>query len=135
MVNYAGHGNVNLWRGELLTDGDAGSLANSERSTVFVMMTCLNGFFQDPFSDGLAESLMKVEGGGAVAVWASSGMTLPMEQWRMNEQLYRLLFGRAGVGASPMTLGEAVVRAKASIGDQDIRRTWILFGDPTMQVR
>ena len=135
VVNYAGHGNVNLWRGELLTDDDAGSLANSERSTVFVMMTCLNGFFQDPFSDGLAESLMKVEGGGAVAVWASSGMTLPMEQWRMNEQLYRLLFGRAGVGASPMTLGEAVVRAKASIGDQDIRRTWILFGDPTMQVR
>jgi len=134
VVNYAGHGNVDLWRGELLTNGDAGSLANSERSTVFVMMTCLNGYFQDPLLDGLAESLMKVEGGGAVAVWASSGMTLPMDQWIMNEQLYRLLFGRGNVGA-PMTLGEAVVKAKASIGDQDIRRTWILFGDPTMQVR
>jgi len=68
-------------------------------------------------------------------VWASSGMTLPMEQWLMNQELYRLLFGRSNVGARPVTMGEAVVRAKASIGDQDIRRTWILFGDPTMQVR
>jgi hypothetical protein len=135
VVNYAGHGNVDLWRGELLTHADAGSLANSERPTVFVMMTCLNGYFQDPVLDGLAESLMKVEAGGAVAVWASSGMTLPMEQWLMNQELYRLLFGRGSLGAPPMTLGEAVVRAKASIGDQDIRRTWILFGDPTMRVR
>jgi len=135
VVNYAGHGNADLWRGELLTGGDAGSLANSERPTVFVMMTCLNGYFQDPLLDGLAESLMKVEGGGAVAVWASSGMTLPMEQWLMNQQLYRLLFGRSSIGAAPMMLGDAVVRAKASIGDQDVRRTWILFGDPTMQMR
>ena len=134
VVNYAGHGNVDLWRGELLTNSDANSLANSERPTVFVMMTCLNGYFQDPVLDGLAESLMKVEGGGAVAVWASSGMTLPMEQWLLNEQLYRLLFGRGNVSA-PLTLGEAVLRAKASIGNEDIRRTWILFGDPTMQVR
>ena len=135
VVNYAGHGNVDLWRGELLTDADAGSLANSERPTVFVLMTCLNGYFQDPVLDGLAESLMKVEAGGAVAVWASSGMTLPTEQWLMNQELYRLLFGRTSGGARPVTLGEAVVRAKASVGDQDMRRTWILFGDPTMQVR
>jgi Peptidase family C25 len=135
VVNYAGHGNVDVWRGELLTSDDAGSLANSERPALFVMMTCLNGYFQDPLLDGLAESLMKIERGGAVAVWASSGMTLPMEQWLMNEQLYRLLFGRGGLTAPPMTLGEAVMRAKASIGDQDIRRTWILFGDPTMQVK
>ncbi|HWN98774.1 MAG TPA: C25 family cysteine peptidase, partial [Blastocatellia bacterium] len=135
VVNYAGHGNVDMWRGELLTGADASGLANSGKPSVFVMMTCLNGYFQDPLLNGLAESLMKVERGGAVAVWASSGMTLPTDQWLMDRQLYRLLFGRRSVGAPPMTLGEAVVRAKASIGDRDIRHTWILFGDPTMRVR
>lgn len=135
VVNYAGHGNADQWRGDLLTNNDPVGLANSERPAFFVMMTCLNGYFQDPLLDGLAESLIKVERGGAVAVWASSGMTMPNEQWLMNQQLYRLLFGGSSVGAPPMTLGEAVVRAKSSIGDQDIRRTWILFGDPTMRVK
>jgi len=57
-----------------------------------------------------------------VAVWASSETTLPM-QWLMNQQDYRLLFGRSSIGGAPMTLGDAVVRAKASIDDQDVRRT------------
>ena len=44
-------------------------------------MTCLNGYFQDPAMDSLAEALMKSEKGGAIAVWASSGMTTT-EKWR-----------------------------------------------------
>jgi hypothetical protein len=48
----------------------------------------------------------------------------------LNQELFRLLFqGR------PMTLGEAVVRAKAAVPESDVRRTWILFGDPTMPLR
>jgi len=34
-----------------------------------------------------------------------------------------------------LTLGEAVRRAKAAVSDQDVRRTWILFGDPTTRLR
>ncbi len=29
-----------------------------------------------------------------------------------------------------LTLGQAARRAKASVADMDIRRTWILLGDP-----
>jgi len=134
IVNYSGHGNMNQWRGSLLTSGDAVSLTNAEQPALFVMMTCLNGYFHDPASDSLAESLMKVEKGGAVAVWASSGMTLPAEQWAMNQQLYRLLFASTP-NAQPITLGEAMLRAKASVSSIDIRRTWILFGDPTTKIR
>jgi hypothetical protein len=32
-------------------------------------------------------------------------------------------------------LGEAMRKAKQAVGDTDVRRTWILFGDPTMQMR
>jgi hypothetical protein len=91
-------------------------------------MTCLNGFYQDPLLEGLAESLMKSRG-GAVAVWASSGMTMPGNQLVLNQQMYRVLFGDS------LTLGEVTVRAKAGTSDQDIRRTWILFGDPSMRLR
>jgi hypothetical protein len=31
-------------------------------------------------------------------------------------------------------LGEAVVRAKATADDADVRRTWVLLGDPAMTI-
>jgi hypothetical protein len=96
-----------------------------------VMMTCLNGYFHDPALDSLGESLMKAERGGAVAVWASSGLTLPTDQALMNQELYRLIFS----GDRSFTLGEAVIRSKAKVTDMDIRRTWVLFGDPTMRLK
>lgn len=131
IVNYAGHGSVNLWRGNLLTNEDVAAL-NNDHLPLFVMMTCLNGYFDDPGLDSLGESLLKAERGGAVAVWASSGICLPNEQAVMNAELYGLLFG---AGGNTLRLGEAVRRAKASAGDADVRRTWILLGDPTMLLK
>jgi hypothetical protein len=96
------------------------------------MMTCLNGYFLDPGAFSLAESLMKAKTGGAIAVWASSGMTAPGEQMLMNQELYGFIFPGGG---QPVTLGEAMARAKAAINDRDVRRTWILFGDPTTRLR
>ncbi|MCX5914124.1 MAG: C25 family cysteine peptidase, partial [Deltaproteobacteria bacterium] len=118
------------WRGDLFTADDAEALANGGGLAFFINMTCLNGFFQAPYGDTLAESLLKAENGGAVAVWASSGMTEPEGQVVMNKALIRLLFNGEG-----LTIGEAVMRAKAATQDQDIRRTWILFGDPATKLK
>ena len=134
MVNYAGHGSVDLWRGNLLTSADARGLGNVGRLPVFVMMTCLNGYFHDAAIDSLAEALMKADG-GAVAVWASTGMTAPLEQWAMNEELYRVMFWSNGLKGQSLTLGEAVEKAKAKITDVDVRLTWALLGDPAMKLR
>jgi len=97
------------------------------------MMTCLNGYFQDVSLDSLAESLMKAERGGAVAVWASSGLTVPSGQSALDQQIFRSLFN--GDDGETRTLGEITSRAKAAVYDLDVRRTWILFGDPTTRIR
>jgi Peptidase family C25 len=130
VVNYVGHGSVNQWRGNLLTSTDARALENSAHLPLFVSMTCLNGYFQDAALESLAESLLKAERGGAIAVWASSGMTGPFGQSVMNKQIMRLL-----LDGGSMTLGEATLKAKATVSDSDVRRTWILFGDPTTRLR
>jgi hypothetical protein len=129
LVNFIGHGSVESWRG-ILTLEDAESLINGFRLPFFVNMTCLNGYFQYPYSETLAEALMKASGGGAIAIWTSSGLTEPDKQAVMNKELIKLLFGR-----EPITLGEATVGAKSSVSDPDIRKTWILFGDPTTRLR
>ncbi|HLF83055.1 MAG TPA: C25 family cysteine peptidase, partial [Blastocatellia bacterium] len=135
IVNYMGHGSVNLWKGNLLTNDDARGLTNSDHLSLFVMMTCLNGYFQDAALDSLAESLLKAEHGGAVAVWASSGMTGPGEQAPINQQLYLSLFEPGVKKGQALRLGEAIMRAKAATGDLDVRRTWVLLGDPSMRIK
>jgi hypothetical protein len=130
LVNYLGHGGMMEWRGQVLTSDDAEGLLNSRGLPFFVNMTCLNGFFQAPFADSMAESLLKAENGGAVAVWTSSGMTEPGGQLMMNQELVRQLFsGENG------TIGEAAMKAKRAVSDRDIRKTWILFGDPTTRLK
>ncbi|HSF23803.1 MAG TPA: C25 family cysteine peptidase, partial [Blastocatellia bacterium] len=130
IVNYIGHGSTNSWR-DLFTDDDVRSLNNQQRLPLFVTMTCLNGFFQDPVNRSLGEGLLNSERGGAIAVWASSGLTDPGQQTAMNQQAYRLLFEAAG----KPTLGEVTARAKSAVRDKDVRRTWILLGDPTTRLR
>ena len=130
LVNYIGHGSANSWR-SIFAAGDIQSLNNKGRLPLFVTMTCLNGFFQDPTTESLAEGLLKYERSGAIAVWASSGLTLPAQQAVMNQQLVRMLFDEQ----KRLTIGEITLRAKASVNSADIRRSWILFGDPTMRLR
>jgi hypothetical protein len=131
IVNYFGHGNIDQWRGDLLTSTDADALVNGEMRPVVFAITCLNGYFQDPALDGLAESLLKAERGGAVAVWASSGMCDAGSQAIMNQEMFRAIFS----SGDALTLGEAVLRAKNSIKDSDVRLTYILFGDPTSRIK
>jgi hypothetical protein len=130
IVNYAGHGSIDLWRGNLLNNTDAMHLQNKQSLPMVVTMNCLNGYFQDPLLEGLSESLLKSPNGGAVAAWGSSSLTFAEEQVPANQELFRLLF------AEPtLTIGEVAVRAKAMSFDADVRYSWILFGDPTMRLK
>jgi Peptidase family C25 len=96
---------------------------------VFLLMDCLNGFFHDVYATSLSTSLLMAPNGGAVAVWASSGFTTAPPQASMDQALLRTL------AANPSeALGQAILTAKSTITDPDVRRTWILFGDPAMVV-
>ncbi|HWN98342.1 MAG TPA: C25 family cysteine peptidase [Blastocatellia bacterium] len=130
IVGYNGHGSANQWRGGILNNEDARSLTNGQSLSLFVVMTCLNGYFDDPVMESLAESLLKASNGGAVAVWASTGQADPSSQSAMNQAFYRELFG-----STSLTVGEAAARAKSATTDSDVRRTWILFGDPSMHLK
>ena len=48
----------------------------------------------------------------------------------LDRALLKALFDGSG-----RTLGEAIREAKAAASDKDIRRTWILFGDPATRIK
>jgi hypothetical protein len=93
-------------------------------------MDCLNGYFQDPILLSLSEALLKAPNGGAVATFASSGLTIAQGQHDMGRELYTQLYS-----GPPMALGDAIKLAKAATFDIDVKRTWIFFGDPSMKIR
>ena len=136
LVNFIGHGNDDTWAASWLTAADASTLANSGHPAFFVMMTCDNGFFINPNADSLAEALLRAKG-GAVAVWASSGATMPSGQQEANLALYKLLFpiqtGRSRV--TPPSIGDAVRQAQNLSSDSEVRQTWNLLGDPETHLR
>ncbi len=130
LVTYSGHASVDVWRANLLTSADASQLSNGDLMPAFVMMNCLNGYFVDPRVESLAEALVRAQKGGAIAVWASSGMSLPEGQIEMTRELYRQVFADG-----QLRIGDAIIRAKAATADPDVQRTWVLVGDPTMRLR
>ena len=88
MVDYIGHGSEEQWSfADFLDNTSAAALTNGDRLPVYVLMDCLNGFFQDVYATSLSTSLMVAPNGGAVAVWASSGFTDAAPQATMDQAL------------------------------------------------
>jgi hypothetical protein len=131
LVNYSGHGNVDVWTGApIFSASDAMALTNGNKLPLVIVMDCLNGYFASPPIDCLSEALVKAPNGGAVASFSSSGLTIPTGQHQMGQTLFQLLYS-----GPPIALGDATRQAKSATTDTDVRRTWILLGDPTMKIR
>jgi uncharacterized repeat protein (TIGR01451 family) len=131
LVNYLGHGSEEQWAGPDIFDGDTVStLTNNSQLPVFLIMDCLNGFFEDVYAEPLGVSLILAPNGGAVGVLASSGLNQAAPQTDLDSLVIQNAFGGNGT-----TLGEAIVKAKSNIADTDVRRTFVLFGDPAMKIK
>jgi uncharacterized repeat protein (TIGR01451 family) len=131
LVNYSGHGSEDEWSGEDLFDNTAANaLTNGSSLPVFLIMNCLNGFFQDVYEQPLAVTLMLAPNGGAVAVLASSGLNQPAPQTTLNKLIVQSAFNPPNPA-----LGDAILKAKAAITDLGVRETFNLLGDPAMQIK
>jgi hypothetical protein len=131
LVDYLGHGSEDQWSGSNVFDATSvSSLTNTSQLPVFLIMDCLNGFFQDVYAQPLGVTLLLAPNGGAVGVLASSGLNQPAPQTQLDTLVVQNAFG-----STPMTLGDAILKAKSQISDVGVRQTYVLFGDPAMQVK
>jgi Peptidase family C25 len=130
VVEYIGHGSIDRWgAGSYLPPTDAKALHN-ERLSIYVVTTCLNGYFVDPSRLSIGEAALEGQPGGAVAVWASSALS----DGGLDLNLNQALLGRLYDGGTA-TLGEKVIAAKRSVQDSEVRRSMVLLGDPATRVR
>ncbi len=132
IINYIGHGSIQVWGDESVFETeDADTLINGERLPIFTTFTCLNGYFNHPEVDALAETLMWAEDGGVVAAVAPSGRSLTLQQQPLAEVFFQSLFN-----GDAETLGEALLLSKNAAAEndnlRDVIHTFNLLGDPAL---
>lgn len=135
IVNYSGHGTAGSWGGNPLFFNVFSVPTTSDHNpAIYTMLTCLNGYFHWLYNPSIAEVLMNTPNKGAVAAWASSGLTTPVFQQEMAKRFYLKL----GEGNIPR-MGDLVRDAKTALvfpyDSPDVRRSWVLIGDPLLKVR
>ena len=128
-INFFGHsGFTSLGNASLLTSFDGPSLGNADRLPVLTAFTCLAGQFGFPGQEALGEAMV-VSQGGAVAVWAPSGLSVNPLARRLGEGFYRATFDDG-----ELVLGEAVMKAQAYFAgnrrDRYLLDIYNLIGDP-----
>lgn len=132
ILNYVGHGSIEVWGDEkVLRAEDAATLINYARLPIFTTFTCLNGYFNHPQVDALAETLLWTPGGGIVAAVAPSGRSTTTQQTPLADEFYGTLLNR-----ETLTLGEALQAAKVAAAANpdlaDVIHTFNLLGDPAL---
>ena len=135
IVNYVGHGGIDVWGDEaVLKSEDAIRLTNGSRLPIFTTFSCLNGVFNHPDSDALAESLLWTRRGGIVAAVAPSGRTYSAQQTPLATEFFAQLLS----GESP-TIGEGLLRAKQDVAQEPnlgaVIHMFNLLGDPALHFR
>jgi hypothetical protein len=127
---YAGHGGARLWADErIFGDADVSAIANGPAHPFFVVLNCLNAFFDAPNEESLGELALRAPDRGAIAYLASTTVSALAGQDALLRSLGDLLL-RANV----RRVGDVVTAAKQSIatdpGAADVIRTFVLLGDP-----
>jgi hypothetical protein len=135
LLSYVGHGGSAVWASENVWNSwDAASLRAQSLQPVLLTMNCLNGYFVAPNFESLSESLLKVEGRGAVAAFSPSGLSLNGPAHEYHRALVREL-----AGGAHERLGDAVLAAQQSYAETglmpELLSIYHLLGDPAMRIR
>jgi hypothetical protein len=141
LVHFYGHASVQYWAAEkIFSVTDLPSLNPSTRLPFIISMTCQEGYFiwpKPPNNDysSLAESVVRLAGGGAIASFSPTGLSISSGHDFLDRGLFQAIFvdrqKRAGVAT---TQAKIYLAAHAST-QQYLVETYLLFGDPALQLQ
>jgi hypothetical protein len=134
LINYAGYGNLDAWGAEaILQNSDVRLLLNSDWLPILTTFSSLNGLFNHPTTDSLAETLLWNRSGGIVAAVAPSGRTLSWQQTPVSDGFFRVM-----LSGEAKTVGDALLQAKLlALREpylQDVVHSFNLLGDPALGI-
>ncbi len=140
LISYVGHGTKQYWAEEQLLNLNAiNAMNNGARLPVMLPMTCLEGYFHEAEAgvESFGESIVRAPGKGAVASWSPTGLGLVTGHDYLEKGFFIALFYNdiKAVGVAS-TIGKLYLKQNAPTQKyDDLIDTFVLFGDPALQVR
>ncbi len=140
LFNYFGHGSETGITGEkVLRISDIESMSNIDHLPLFITATCEFSRFDDVEMDGnniiaktsAGEMVILNPDGGGVALLTTTRAVYSDSNEALVKPIADLLFSLDNSG-NPLRLGEIVMRAKNSLGDQKNKLNFVFLGDPAM---
>lgn len=135
MVQFLGHGGRYIWRTgppdlkknhDLFTLEHLDTLAATGELPFVISLTCYSAPFDHPTADSIGEKLLRLDGTGAIGVFAASWRNSP------SSDMGRIVMNELSTpGAS---IGEALMRAKHRLRSPTLVETYNLLGDPAISL-
>lgn len=140
IINYCGHGNVNIWSTSNFNNSNINNLTNYNKLPFIISVACLNGNYVN--NTCFAEAWLRANKNGQPTGAVGTLMSLISQPWNSpmcaQDEMIRLLTGTSSV-TQKHTFGGIVfngfIKMLDNYNDYEVSRTWILFGDPAMMVR
>ncbi len=131
---YVGHGGpTGAAQERIITVGMMKDLTNIDKLTLFVSATCDFAQFDDNERVNVGEWMALNEIGGAIALMTTSRAILISVNSVVTEEFFKKVFVRTPSG-QPKTFGEIIVETKNQVGGSNNKRSFILLGDPALQI-
>ena len=135
MVQFLGHGGRYIWRTgppdlkknhDLFTLEHLDTLTPTEKLPFVISLTCYSAPFDHPTADSIGEKLLRLEGKGAIGVFAASWRNSP------SSNMGRIVMDE--LSAPGATIGEGLMRAKRQLRSPTLVETYNLLGDPAISL-
>ncbi len=138
IVNFSGHGAAGTMQYLLSTQFPEwdylSQIRNGGRLPLVLALSCLNGLFVDPHTEGLSEQLMEWPYGGAIGYVSATAISFTSQNSLLQEGLYAQLFAEGQTQFGPV-LDVAKARLLAAHpGWVDVPQTMQLTGDPAQRL-
>ncbi|RZK12338.1 MAG: T9SS type A sorting domain-containing protein [Flavobacterium sp.] len=143
LLNYTGHGALDIMSTGSYTNSDVNNLTNSGSFPFVISVACNNGTFVGGTS--LCEAFLKASNAtnpiGAVASCGSSILMAWAEPMQTQDQMTELIIDANSTGVT--SLGQLFYGGQVSMLEtypnsgtaQEVMQTWVFFGDPSVTFR
>jgi len=135
LVNYAGHGNSEVWAHErvLNLSTDLDRIQNGEKQALWIAATCTFGKYDIPDKQSFSEQLVLAPGRGAIAVLATARDVYASANARLNQQYYRYFFENANHISARIGMAMVLARLQTGGATQNDEKFHVL-GDPSLRI-
>lgn len=139
VINYVGHASTTSWGGApvILRTSDLPQLVNGPRLPLMLDMTCFTGYYHQPQPaySALSESLLRQSGGGSIASWAASGLSVTNGHDYMNRGFLHAVMqhGIYPIGLAAIAGLETLYSAGGGNYLENLD-TFLIIGDPATRL-